>query len=91
MAPVQVSAVLAKSLEFVPLMVTVNMKRLPLPVLVRVTLCATLLVLRFWGGKVRPEEEKVGAGESNLTTKLEALTVPIPVVKSHAGAALNAG
>jgi len=43
-APVQVSALLAKSLEFVPLIPTVKMVRLAVPVLVTVTLCAALLV-----------------------------------------------
>jgi hypothetical protein len=42
-APVQVSALLAKSLEFVPLIPTVKMLRLAVPVLVTVTLCAALL------------------------------------------------
>ena len=43
-APVQVSALLAKSLVFVPLIPTVKMVRLAVPVLVTVTLCAALLV-----------------------------------------------
>ena len=43
-APVQVSALLAKSLAFVPPIVTVEMVRLAVPVLVTVTLCAALLV-----------------------------------------------
>lgn len=44
-APVQVSTVLAKSLAFVPLTVTVEMVRLPVPVLVTVTAWAVLAVL----------------------------------------------
>jgi hypothetical protein len=43
-APVQVSALLAKSLAFVPPIVTVKMVRLAVPVLVTLTLCAALLV-----------------------------------------------
>src|SRR5271157_4297696 len=43
-APVQVSALLAKSLAFVPLIVTVEMVRLPVPVLVTVSVWAVLLV-----------------------------------------------
>jgi hypothetical protein len=43
-APAQVSALLAKSLEFVPLIPTVKMLRLAVPVLVTVTLCAALRV-----------------------------------------------
>jgi hypothetical protein len=44
LAPVQVSAVLAKSLEFAPLIVTDRMARGLAPVLVRLTLCAALVV-----------------------------------------------
>jgi hypothetical protein len=53
MAPVQVSALLAKSLKFVPLIVTVKMVSLLVPVLVTVTLCAALVVSRSWGEKAR--------------------------------------
>ena len=45
-APVQVSALLAKSLAFVPPSVTVEMVRSPVPVLVTVSVCAALVVLR---------------------------------------------
>jgi hypothetical protein len=44
-APVQVSALLAKSLAFVPPIVTVEMLRLPVPVLVTVSAWAGLVVL----------------------------------------------
>ena len=44
MAPVQVSALLAKSLAFVPPISTVEMERLAVPVLLTVTLCAALVV-----------------------------------------------
>jgi hypothetical protein len=58
---------------------------------VTVTLWAVLVVSTLCGRNVRPEEEKVGAGEAKLATKFEALTVPIPVAKSHPVAKLNAG
>ena len=45
-APVQVSAPLAKSEAFVPLIVTVEMARLPVPVLVTVSTRAVLRVLK---------------------------------------------
>jgi hypothetical protein len=44
-APVQVSALLAKSVELVPVRVTLVMVRLAVPLLVTVTDCAALLVL----------------------------------------------
>ena len=44
--PVQVSVLLAKSLAFVPPTVTVEMVRLPVPVLVTVSVWAVLVVLR---------------------------------------------
>lgn len=90
-APEQVSALLTKSLAFVPLMVTVERVRLADPVLVTVTLCAALLVLRVWDGNVRLEEEKVAALARKLNTRFEALTVPIPEGKSHPVAVTNAG
>jgi len=90
-APVQVSALLAKSLAFVPPIVTVEMVRLAFPVLVTVTLCAALLVFRAWGGNVRPRGEKVAELERKLETRFEALTVPIPVAKSQPVAVPNAG
>jgi len=46
-APVQVSALLAKSLAFVPLIVTVEMLSAALPVLLRVTVCDALVVPTF--------------------------------------------
>jgi len=45
-APVQVSALLANSLAFVPPIVTVEMVRLAVPVLVTVTGWAALVVLK---------------------------------------------
>jgi len=44
-APVQVSALVAKSLAFEPLIVTVEMVRLAVPVLVTVSVWAGLVVL----------------------------------------------
>jgi len=46
-APVQVSALLAKSLAFVPLIVTVETLSAALPVLLRVTVCDALVVPTF--------------------------------------------
>jgi hypothetical protein len=45
-APEQESAVLAKSLAFVPPIVTVEMVRLAVPVLVTISVWAALIVLR---------------------------------------------
>jgi hypothetical protein len=45
-APVQVSALLAKSLAFVPPIVSVEMVRLAVPVLVTVSAWAALVVLK---------------------------------------------
>jgi hypothetical protein len=90
-APVQVSALLAKSPAFVPPIVTVEMVRLPVPVLVTVTLCAALVVSRSWGENARLGGDKVAALEMKLATRFETLTVPIPVAKSHPVAAPNAG
>lgn len=44
--PEQVSELLAKSLAFVPPIVTVEMVRLPVPLLVTVSICPALVVLR---------------------------------------------
>jgi hypothetical protein len=90
-APVQVSALLAKSLAFVPPIVTVEMVRLAVPVSATVTLLAALVVLRAWGGNARLRGDKVAELETKLATRFETLTVPIPVAKSHPVAAPNAG
>ena len=52
-APVQVSALVAKSLAFVPPIVTVEMVRLAVPVLVTVSVWAALVVPTFCGPNVR--------------------------------------
>jgi hypothetical protein len=57
-APVQVSALLAKSLAFVPPIVTLEKVRLAVPVLVTVTVCGALVVSRFWGLNVSAAGEK---------------------------------
>jgi len=54
-APAQVSAVFEKSLAFVPPIVTVEMVRLALPLLVRVTLCAVLVEPTLSEPKESPE------------------------------------
>lgn len=76
----QVSVTL-KSLLLPP--VTANESRVKdtTPVLVSVTL-TLLLVLRAWVGNVRLGGDKIARGPK-LATKFEALTVPIPVAKSH--------
>jgi hypothetical protein len=56
--PVQVSALLAKSLAFVPPIVTVEKVRLAVPVLVTVTVCGALVTPTFWGLNVRLVGEK---------------------------------
>jgi hypothetical protein len=60
--------VCAKSLAFVPVRVTLEMVSGAVPVLVRVTLCAALVVVMSWPAKVRL------AGESETTG-----TTPVPV------------
>jgi hypothetical protein len=78
-------------LEFGPLIVTVTMTRLPVPVLVTVTVCALLVVPRGSDPKVMLREDKDTEPELKLPTRLTALTVPIPVAKSHPVAAAYAG
>ena len=93
-APVQVSALVAKSLAFVPLIVTVETVRLAVPVLVTVSVWAGLVVLVVWLLKLKLEAEKLTAAaevEAKLDTRFETLTVPIPVAKSHPVAAPKAG
>jgi hypothetical protein len=77
--------------EFGPLIVTVTMTRLPVPVLVAVTVCALLVAPRGSDPKVMLREDKDTEPELKLPTRLAALTVPIPVAKSHPAAAVNAG
>jgi hypothetical protein len=90
-APVQASALLAKSPALVPPIVTVEMARMPVPVLVIVTLWASLVVSRDWGENARPERDKAAELEVKAATRFETLTVPIPVAKSQPGPAVNAG
>ncbi len=93
-APVQVSALMAKSLGFVPPIMTVEMVRLAVPVLVTVSGWAGLVVLVGWLAKLKLEAEKLTAAAklvAKLDTRFETLTVPIPVAKSHPVAAGNAG
>jgi len=58
-APVQVSALLAKSLAFGPPIVTVEMVRLAVPVLVTVSVSGALVVPTFCGPNVRLFEERL--------------------------------
>jgi len=55
----QVSALMAKSPAFVPLIVTVVKMRLILPVLVTVSVWAALVVFRVWLKKIMPVAEKL--------------------------------
>jgi len=57
-APVQLSALLAKTLGFVPPSVTVDRVRLAVPELVTVSVRAELVVSGSWPGKLNPEAEK---------------------------------
>jgi hypothetical protein len=77
--------------EFGPLIATAAMTRLPVPVLVTVTVCALLLAPRGSDPKVMLREDKDTEPELKLPTRLAALTVPIPVAKSHPVAAAKAG
>jgi hypothetical protein len=67
-APVQVSVPLEKSLAFVPLIATNEMPRLPVPLLVTVSVRAELVVLMGWPLKFNGEVENPTAG-----------SVPVPV------------
>jgi hypothetical protein len=78
-------------LEFGPLIVAVTMARLPVPVLVTVTVCAPLVVPAGSDGKLRLVEDNDAELELKFPTRLAALTVPIPEVKSQPLAAANAG
>ena len=61
-APEQVSALLAKSLAFVPPNVTVETVRLAVPVLVTATVCGVLVAPTFCGLNVRLVGEKETGG-----------------------------
>jgi hypothetical protein len=87
--PEQLSAVLAKLLAFVPLIVSVDMTRLPVPVLVMVTVWAALVELAAWVN-VRLVGDTEGP-EVKLFTRFAALTVPIPVAKSQPVPVIKAG
>jgi hypothetical protein len=89
--PVQASALLAKSEGFVPPTLTPRMASLAVPVFVTVTLLAALVVRGAWGGNTRLRGDKDAESERKLATKFEALTVPIPVAKSHPVPAAKAG
>jgi len=58
-APEQVSALLPKSLAFVPPIVAGEKMRLAVPVFVTVTVCGVLVTSIFWGLNVRLVGEKV--------------------------------
>jgi hypothetical protein len=75
-APVQVSALLAKSLGFVPPIAAVEMFRLLVPVLVTVTVWAVLVVLASWV-KVKPGAEKLTAGAVPVPLKVTVCGLPL--------------
>ena len=85
----QVSALLLKSAAFVPLIATAETVRLAPLLLVSVTLCVGLVVPRDWE-KAKPNGAKITDPGVKLATRFAAFTVPIPVAKSHPGAAPNA-
>jgi len=86
----QVSADFVKLVAFVPVRVTGATTRLLVPVLVTVTVWAAL-VLPGAVENVRLVGDKDPAVPMKLFTRFEALTVPMPVVKSHPVPAVNAG
>ena len=66
-APEQMSALLAKSLAFVPPIVTGEKVRLAVPELVTVTVCGALVDPIFWGLNVRlVGENDTGAGAATV-------------------------
>lgn len=69
-APVQVSALLAKSPSLVPLSVTPVMARLVVPLLVTVSVCGALAVFTAWLVKDKAEAEKVATGPIPVPVKL---------------------
>jgi hypothetical protein len=75
----------------VPPIATEEMVRLFVPVLVTVRVWAPLVVSRTWDGKVSARGENFTWLEEKLATRFEALTVPMPVEKSHPVVAAKAG
>jgi len=76
-APEQVSALFAKSLAFVPPIVTVDVVRLTVPVLVTVSVWVALVVLRGWLPKLKPGADKLTRG-GLLIVKVSPPDVPPP-------------
>jgi len=69
-APVQVSALLAKSPAFTPPIVTAEMARLAVPVLVTVSPWAAPVVLRTWLPKLKPRADKLTTGAVPVPLKV---------------------
>jgi hypothetical protein len=92
-APMQVSALVAKSRAFVPPSVTVEMLRSPVPVLVTVTVWGALGLPTFCEPNVRLVGERATEKltEVHLFTRLAAFTEPSPVAKSYPGVVVQAG
>lgn len=76
-APVQVSALLAKAVGLVPPIAAVDTVRLPVPVLVTVSLRAELVVCGVWLGKLNPEAEKPTAALVPLPLKVTVCGLPL--------------
>ena len=75
-APVQVSALLAKSLGFEPPIVTVEMARLTVPVLVTVSVMGALVVAGAWLGKPKTRAEKLAVATVPVPCKLTFCVLP---------------
>ena len=79
-APAQVSALVAKSLAFVPPIVTVEMERLVGPVLVTVSVWGALVAPTICGPKVRLAGERLTTDGEILATKASS---DLPLQPSH--------
>jgi hypothetical protein len=92
-APVQVSALFAKSLAFVPPIVTVQMVRFAVPVLVTVSVWGALVVPTFWEANVRLAAERLTAGVAlaNANFMMNALFPADKVVLKAPGVVGNPG
>lgn len=75
-APVHVSALLAKSLGFKPPSVTVEMARLTAPVLVTVSVMGALVVAGAWLGNPKTSEKKLAVATLPVPCKLTFCVLP---------------
>ncbi len=72
-----VSALFPKSLAFAPLSATFEILKLAVPVLVTVSVCAALVVLRSWLVKVKPGEDKLATGPVPVPLKPTVWVLPV--------------